>query len=95
MAEQGGGEDAPAEKEVQEDPEWKKFFYECLDFFAMIGRGLIACFFGARWLCRRMSYPIKEGIFSCVERVQTWYHPYRKTQKMKVDVPTFAPDFQF
>mmetsp|Transcript_35968 Transcript_35968/g.99102 ORF Transcript_35968/g.99102 Transcript_35968/m.99102 type:complete len:107 (+) Transcript_35968:109-429(+) len=88
MAGDAEGGAAAAEEPEEKESMWKTCLYCCLDSIAVIVRTIVAIAFGIRWTVQRCCYPIKESCFSCIDRIDRWYSPY-KCKKPYLGVPGF------
>jgi len=64
------------------------YVYAVLDCFACIVRTIVTTAKACWWLTKRVSYPIKETVFKCIDRVDNYLHPYKK-RRPRADVPSF------
>mmetsp|Transcript_116533 Transcript_116533/g.249197 ORF Transcript_116533/g.249197 Transcript_116533/m.249197 type:complete len:108 (+) Transcript_116533:114-437(+) len=100
------GDDAEAGGKGKDDAEeasnCKLFCFAVLDFLAMMFRCIVASWKGMKFMCQRLSYPIKECILGCSDAWGRWYRPFRAKKPAQSNVPTFGfghqtnvPDFQY
>eukprot|EP00927_Polykrikos_kofoidii_P059937 TRINITY_DN55026_c0_g1_i1.p1 TRINITY_DN55026_c0_g1~~TRINITY_DN55026_c0_g1_i1.p1 ORF type:complete len:128 (+),score=4.36 TRINITY_DN55026_c0_g1_i1:203-586(+) len=66
------------------------YSYPVLDFIAMIARGIFAIAEGICWMSRRCFYPLKEGVFCLVDRIDHCWHPSKRRRPH-----THVPFFEF
>lgn len=68
----GEAEKGNAKEKGEEESRAKLCFFACLDCMAAAVRACVAAWNGFKWLAKRVSYPIKEAVLSCVDSWKRW-----------------------
>eukprot|EP00811_Abedinium_folium_P016135 NODE_25079_length_600_cov_3.084567.p2 GENE.NODE_25079_length_600_cov_3.084567~~NODE_25079_length_600_cov_3.084567.p2 ORF type:complete len:122 (-),score=11.56 NODE_25079_length_600_cov_3.084567:161-526(-) len=86
----GAFDDEKAEHDLPEDdPGWKVCLLCLLDVFATIARATTAVGKAVIACARRVIYPVKSCLYSCMDRCAAWYEPYKKRMPAARHISTF------
>ncbi|CEL95618.1 unnamed protein product [Vitrella brassicaformis CCMP3155] len=77
MAEDAAAGDPAKEGKKQEQGVCTTCFFATLDFFATVGKGIVATYRATSYCVKETVYPIKETVVSIFDRMENKYRPYK------------------